>query len=109
MTYRTIIDNYILDVNNSVNILSRFIDMYKSSIENLKLLENTQKIHTKEIDKSIDKIKKIGDIIDELLELNDDTICTYIKYMEKKNCNIISYFEARDICMELEESYKKIT
>lgn len=100
MAQRRVIEGYAKDIDVTVDQLVKLVGVYKTLIDaasNLNCITIASKSDVKD---ALKRARKVGCIIDEIIDSLDYAICTWSKYLRLKteyiNCRLdIDYIEAQ--------------
>ncbi|MDF2881352.1 MAG: hypothetical protein K0R54_1909 [Clostridiaceae bacterium] len=105
MSHKRVVDNYYVDVNNLVDVLSKLVSSYRLLIGGAAELNQIALAKKKDIKDAIDRASDLGDIIDKVIESLEKTEGTYLDYCKLKSkileCKVESQFVETEIDEEL--------
>lgn len=98
MDNRKIIENYYLDICNLAEILTKFVNSYRLLIGGAEELNQIALATKKDVKKAIARADELGEIIDKILDVIENSNQAYLNYCELKSqvleCKIrIGYIE----------------
>lgn len=85
MGHRKVIDNYFCDVNNLAELLNKYVNSYRLLIGGASEINQITLARKKEVRDALKRADRLGDIIDELIEVIECTNCVYMDYCELKS------------------------
>lgn len=101
MVYGELIRNHYEEINNLSIQLRTYIEMYRLLISSTAELNGTSIIKKNELKHALERIDKIGDIIDDLLKAIQRCEGSYCKYCLYKNEAILNKINKSEIMDEI--------
>jgi hypothetical protein len=98
MDNRKIIENYYLDICNLSEILSKLVNSYRLLVGGAEELNTIALATKKDVKKAIARADELGDVIDKIINVLEDSNQAYLNYCQLKSqvleCKIrIGYIE----------------
>lgn len=100
MAQRRVIEGYAKDIDMTVDQLVKFVGVYKTLIDSASNLNCITIASKSDVKDALKRARKVGSIIDEIIDSLDYAVCTWSKYLRLKteyiNCRLdIDYIEAQ--------------
>lgn len=106
MSHKRVVDNYYVDLNNLVDVLSKLVSSYRLLVGGAAELNQIALAKKKDIKDAIERAADLGDIIDKVIESLEKTEGTYLEYCKLKS-KILEYkVESQFIETEIDEELK---
>lgn len=106
MSHRRVVNNYYNDINNLVCLLNNLVNSYRLIVGSAQELNSIALANKKDVRKSLDRAKKVGKIIDNIIETLDNIGKDYTKYCNTKSSIMKSKIECDYILTEIDEELK---
>lgn len=106
MSHRKIIENYFCDINNIVDTLNKLVNAYRLLIGGAHELNSIGLARKGDIKDSLDRVNKLGDVIDGLIDVLDETDESYLEYCRVKASYMKSQIQMQYIETEIDEDLK---
>ena len=103
MGNRKIIENYFVDINNLVDILSKLVNSYRLLIGGAGELNSIALAKKSEVKDALHRVDKVGDIIDDIIKVIDESGYSYTDYCKLKAQFIGTQLQAGYIETEIGE------
>jgi hypothetical protein len=104
--HRRVIENYYSDVNNLTDLLSKLVNSYRLLIGGAHELNSIALAHKGDIEDSLKKIDKLGEIIDKVIETLEYTSSEYNNYCKLKSAVMKEQLETQYILNEIDNELK---
>lgn len=101
MTYDELIKSHYGELNNLNIQLRTYVEMYRLLVSSTAELNGTSIIRKNELKHAIERIDKIGDIIDDLLKAIQKCEGSYCKYCLYKNEAVLNKIDKSEIMNEI--------
>ena len=101
MSYDELIRSHYEELNNLSIQLRTYVEMYRLLISSTAELNGTSIIKKNELKHAVERIDKIGDIIDDLLKAIERCESAYCKYCLYKNEAVINKIDKSEIMDEI--------
>ena len=101
MTYDELIKSHYDELNNLSLQLRTYVEMYRLLISSTAELNGTSVIKKNELKHAVERISRIGDIIDDLLKAIEKCEDAYCRYCLYKNEAILSKINKSEIMNEI--------
>ncbi|MDD6796344.1 MAG: hypothetical protein PUE01_13235 [Clostridiaceae bacterium] len=89
MGYQKVIRSHYEDLNNLSVLLKNYIDIYRLLVSSTAELNTVNLAKRGEIKEALDRINRVGDLIDDLLKVISKCEGSYVKYCYLKNQIIV--------------------
>lgn len=106
MGHRRVIQSYYTDVNGLADLLSKLINSYRLLIGGANELNGITLAHRGDVRDALKRADKLGEIIDEILDVLEETGGGYIEYCKLKAEVIKYHLEAQYIQTEIDNELK---
>lgn len=106
MTRRKVVNDYYIDINNIVVLLSQLINSYKLLISSADELNNIALSNKKHVKKAMERAEKLGCIIDKSMKILDSTSECYYDYCKIKSEIMNEKLKYDSIMIEISEEMK---
>ena len=106
MSQRRVIESYARDVGFNIDQLNKLVVNYKMAVDSACDLNSVALSSRGDVKEAIRRAKKLGKIIDDLIDTVDFTLCTWKKYMELKAQYIDAKLDLSTIEVEVEEEIR---
>ncbi|GAA0744500.1 hypothetical protein [Clostridium oceanicum] len=103
MGYRKVVNNYYCDVNNLCEILTRLVNSYRLLIGGAADLNSIALARRKQVKDALERVDEVGNMIDEIVCVLEQTNCTYLNYCRLKSKIIRCKLQAQNIQQEIQE------
>ena len=84
MSRRMIIESYSKDIAMTVDQLTKFVGVYKTLIDSASSVNSITIASKTDVKEALKRARKVGDIIDEIIDSLDYGMCTWSKYLKLK-------------------------
>lgn len=88
MKYEELVSNHFNSIDNLSSLLKSYVDSYRLLIAGASELYNINLAKKSDIKKALDRVDKLGELIDNLINTLDKCEDGYLKYCEIKNSYI---------------------
>jgi hypothetical protein len=100
---RKVIQTYYSDVNNLTDLLGKLVSSYRLLIGGADELNKIALSKKKDVKDALKRADKLGDIIDEIIDILENSSVHYAEYCDLKSNIIKSKIDANYIYTEIEE------
>jgi hypothetical protein len=100
---RKVIQTYYSDVNNLADLLGKMVNSYRLLIGGADELNKMALSKKKDVKDALKRAGKLGDIIDEIIDILESSSINYAEYCDLKSDIIKSKIDANYIYTEIEE------
>lgn len=104
---RQLVDNYNADLFNLLETLSKLTNNYRLMIGGASDLNQITLAHKRDVTKALKRVRVVGDMIDEVLEVLSKSELTYLKYCKIKSDLVSCMNELDFVKAELEDLVKR--
>lgn len=101
MSYREAIHSYYDDLNNLTDLLNKYVNIYRLLVASAAEANNTSSATREHIKEASERAAKMGDLIDEVIKVIEDSEDHYLKYCKTKSKVISSNTGKGDIYNEI--------
>lgn len=84
MGYNEFFGSYFIELNNLTDLLNKYANAYRLLIGGAGELNNIAEVRKSDLKDSLDRVYKLGDIMDDLLKTIDSVECCYMEYLKIK-------------------------
>jgi hypothetical protein len=106
MGHRKVIENYYSDVNNVADLITKLVNAYRLLIGGANEINGITLARKSDVRNALKRVDKLGDIIDELLEVLEGSSITYLDYCKLKSEVIKCHMEVQYIKTEIDNELK---
>jgi len=99
---RQLIENYYRDYYNLIDILCKLVNDYRLLIGGASELNQITPAHKTDVKKALKRVRKVGDMIDEILDIIDETEVNYFEYCKIKTLIVKEMIEFEYVKSEIE-------
>lgn len=106
MNHRKIVQQYYGDINNLSELLAKLVNSYRLLIGGAGELNTIALAKKNDVKHALERANELGKVIDEIIEVLEETSCGYMDYCRIKS-ELVGYkFEAKYIQTEIDEELK---
>lgn len=102
MGYQELFNNYFIEVNNMTELLNKYVNAYRLLIGGAQDLNNIAEASKRDIKDALDRVDKLGKIIDDLIDVIEDIDGCYVDYIKLKTDLIVAKTEKDLILTEVD-------
>lgn len=106
MSHRKIIDNYVVDINNIAELLTKLVNNYRLLVGSADELNKIALSKKSEVKDALKRADELGDIIDDIIKVLDDFGYNYINYCKLKSQVLESKMNIQFIEAEIDEELR---
>jgi len=99
---RRLIENYYLDYYNLIDILCKLTNDYRLLIGGAAEINQIALAHKKDVRKALKRVRVVGDMIDDILEILEKTELSYFDYCRIKSDIVKEKLEFEYVKSEIE-------
>lgn len=103
MKYQQLMKEYYVDINNLNQLLKTMVDSYRLLIGGAAELNNVYEAKSSYVKDAVHRANKLGDIIDEVIDLLDECGETYFKYCALVGDYILKKSDNKVILTEVDD------
>lgn len=103
MGSRKVIQTYYTDINNLTDLLGKMVNSYRLLIGGADELNKMALSKKKDVKDALKRAGKLGDIIDEIIDILESSSIHYAEYCDLKSDIIKAKIDANYIYTEIEE------
>ncbi|WP_125153396.1 hypothetical protein [Clostridium rectalis] len=100
---RKIVEDYYCDINNLAELICKLVNAYRLLIGGAGELNSIALAKRGDVKHALDRANELGDVIDELICVLDNTSCAYTNYCELKAKVMKCKLEYKFIQSEIED------
>lgn len=98
MRYQELFNNYFVEINNMTELLNKYVNAYRLLIGGAQDLNNIAEASKRDIKDALDRVDKLGKIIDDMLDVIEDIDGCYVEYIKLKT-DLISAKTEKDLIL----------
>lgn len=109
MSQRRVIEEYGRDIGFTIEQLNKLVATYKTLIDCAEDLNGIALASKSDVKSALKRAKKVGDIIDDVIEDTEDIVCVWGNYMKLKSSYLNCKLDLTTIEVEVDEEIRLLT